>query len=46
MNIKMEEPSTSQLCHFSPEDGDNVSPKRWYLPTKPHGAKTQNITNT
>jgi hypothetical protein len=26
---------------FRTEDGDNVSPKRWHLPTSLHDAKTQ-----
>jgi hypothetical protein len=26
---------------FTPEDGDYVSPKRWYLTTNPHGITTQ-----
>jgi hypothetical protein len=25
----------------SPEDGDNVSLKHWYLPASPHGSTTQ-----
>jgi hypothetical protein len=28
---------------FSLEDGDNVSPKRWYVPTRPDGVTTQNV---
>jgi hypothetical protein len=32
---------TSQQPQFSPEDGGSILPKRWYLPTSPHGVTTQ-----
>jgi len=35
-------PSTSQLYHFSPEDGDSMFLQNIGIPTKLHGNKTQN----
>jgi len=37
-------PFTSQLCHFSPEDGKSMSQKLRHRHTKLHGAKPRNYT--
>jgi hypothetical protein len=36
-------PSISQHHHFSPEDGESLSPKRWHPLASLHGTKTQKI---
>jgi hypothetical protein len=33
--------SLPKTPHFSPEDGDSVSPKCWYLPMSPYSVRTQ-----